>query len=314
MTKDGVSNVAASVRQRLLNIIHETGDDANLVWTRYATERLLYRLSVSEYANDFILKGAMLFMAWTGESYRPTVDMDFLGYCENSSERLAEVFRDVCAVKVAPDGLEFDPNSVKAAPIREEGKYQGQRIKLIAFLSKARIPIQVDVGFGDVITPKARIISYPTILDLPAPRIRTCPRETVVAEKLQAMVVLGIANSRLKDFYDLYVLAREFDFDGAILTRAIQATFRRRNTEIPHETPLALTEEFGRDEAKSVQWKGFVRKSGLEQGVPEFLDVLSHLREFLRPRRKAASRAAPIPKSWSAGGSWMFTKTEKGEI
>ncbi len=313
MIKGEISNIAASVRQRLLNIIRETGDDANLVWTRYTTERLLYRLSVSEYAGDFILKGAMLFMAWTGQSYRPTVDMDFLGYCENSSERLAEIFKSVCGVEVVPDGLEFDPNSVKAAPIREEGKYQGQRIKLMASLSKARIPVQVDVGFGDVITPKARIISYPTLLDLPAPRIRTCPRETVVAEKFQAMVVLGIANSRMKDFYDLYVLAREFDFDGAILTRAIQATFKRRNSKIPHETPLALTEEFGRDKAKSVQWKGYVRKSGLEEGVPELLDVLSHLREFLLPLLNAASGAAPVPKSWSAGGSWMVTKSEVRE-
>jgi predicted nucleotidyltransferase component of viral defense system len=309
MTKDERSNVAASIRQRLLKIIHETGDDANLVWTRYATERLLFRLSVSPHAENFILKGAMLFMAWTGEAHRPTVDMDFLSYGENSSERLAGVFREVCRAEVAVDGLEFDPDTVKAAPIREEGKYQGQRVKLMAFLGKARIPIQVDVGFGDVVTPKPRIIIYPTLLDLPAPRIRTCPRETVVAEKLQAMVVLGIANSRMKDFYDLYVLAENFDFDGAVLTRAIQATFRRRSTEIPHETPFALTEEFGRDAAKSVQWKGFVRKSGLEQGVPEFLDVLSHLREFLLPVLNAASGASPVPKNWSAGGSyWVFAK------
>jgi len=255
----------------------------------------------------------MLFMAWTGESHRPTVDMGFLGHGENTSERLAEVFRNVCSVGVVLDGVEFDPDSVNVAPIREEGKYQGQRIKLTAFLGKARIPIQVDVGFGDVVTPKARTISYPTLLDLPAPRIRTYPRETVVAEKLQAMVVLGIANSRMKDFYDLYVLAREFDFEGAILTRAIQATFRRRKTEIPHDTPLSLTEEFGRDAAKSSQWKGFVRKSGLEQGLPEFLDVLSNLREFLLPVLKSARGAAPLPKSWSAGGSWMVTKSEVRE-
>jgi hypothetical protein len=184
---------------------------------------------------------------------------------------------------------------------------------LTAFLGKARIPIQVDVGFGDVITLKAGIITYPTILDLPAPRIRTCTRETVVAEKLQAMVVLGIANSRMKDFYDLYLLAREFDFDGAILTRAIQATFRRRSTDIAHGTPLALTEEFGRDSAKSAQWKGFVRKSGLEQGVPEFPDGLSHLRKLLLPVLHAASGTAPIPKSWSAGGSWMSTKSKRAE-
>ena len=313
MTEDKVSDVAASVRQRLLKIIRETGEDANLLWTRYTAERLLYRLSVSEYAKDFILKGAMLFMAWTGQSYRPTVDMDFTGRGENSSERLVRVFRNVSAVEVEPDGLEFNANSVKAAPIREAHEYQGQRVTLTAFLGKARIPVQVDVGFGDVVTPKARIISYPTLLDFPAPRIRACPRETVVAEKLQAVVVLGMANSRMKDFYDLYVLGRDFAFDGGILTRAIQATFKRRNTEIPRETPLALTEEFGRDDTKSVQWKAFVRKSGLEQGVPDLLEVLSHLSEFLLPPLQAAAGKARVPKNWCAGGSWLFAKSEIGE-
>lgn len=314
MTEGKVLDVAASVRQRLLKIIRETGEDANQLWTRYAAERLLYRLSVSEYARDFILKGAMLFMAWTGQSYRPTVDMDFIGRGENSSERLVRVFRNVSAVEVEPDGLEFTANSVNAAPIREEQKYQGQRVTLTAFLGKARIPVQVDVGFGDVVTPKAGIISYPTLLDFPAPRIRACPRETVVAEKLQAAVVLGIANSRMKDFYDLYVLARDFSFDGGILTRAIQATFKQRNTEIPRETPLALTEEFGRDDTKSVQWKAFVRKSGLEQGVPDLLDVLSHLSEFLLPPLQAAAGTARVPKNWCAGDSWVFAKSEIGEI
>jgi len=312
MTQDQLSNVAASVRHRLLNMIRETGDDSNLVWTRYAAERFLYRLSVSEYAGDFILKGAMLFMAWTGQSYRPTVDMDLLSYDENSSERLAEVFRAVCGIEVEPDGLVFDPGTVNATPIREEQGYQGQRVTLTAFLGKARIPIQVDVGFGDVVIPKARMISYPTLLDFPAPGIRACPRETVVAEKLQAMVVLGIANSRMKDFYDLYVLARDFAFDGVTLTRAIKATFNRRKTEIPRETPLALTEEFGRDDTKSVQWKAFVRKSGLEQGVPELLDVLSHIRDFLLPPLKAASGQALVPKDWSAGGPWEPATSDSG--
>jgi len=263
MTQDKVSNIAASVRMRLLNIIRETGDDANLVWTRYATERLFYRLSVSEYAGDFILKGAMLFMAWTGQAYRPTVDMDFLSHGVASNERLTGVFRNVCAVEVEPDGLEFDGNSVKASPIREEQEYQGQRVTLTAFLGKARISIRVDVGFGDVVTPKARMLVYPTLLDFPAPRIRAYPRETVVAEKLQAMVVLGIANSRMKDFYDLYVLARDFAFDGATVTRAIKATFKRRKTEIPHATPLSLTEEFGCDGTKSIQGKA----SGVRKGI-----------------------------------------------
>lgn len=304
------SNVEASVRRRLLNIIRETGDDANLVWTRYATERLLYRLSVSKFAGDFVLKGAMLFMAWTGQSYRPTVDMDFLGRGEDSSERLAEVFRNICAVAVEPDGLEYSANSVKAVPIRNEQEYQGQRITMTAFLGKSRIPIQVDVGFGDVITPKARKISYPTLLNFPAPRIRTCPRETMVAEKLQAMVILGIANSRMKDFYDLYVLARDFGFDGTTLAQAIRATFTRRRTGISRETPLALTEEFGRDDVKSVQWKAFVRKSGLDRNVPDLLEVLSLLREFLLPPLKAASGLKHAPLYWSPGGPWMSAKAK----
>jgi predicted nucleotidyltransferase component of viral defense system len=314
MSRGKSSNVAASVRHRLLNIIRETGDDANLVWTRYATERLLYRLSVSEYAEDFILKGAMLFMAWTGQSHRPTVDMDFLSHGVASSERLAGVFRTVCVVEAEPDGLEFDANSVKSAPIREEQEYPGQRVTLTAFLGKARISIQVDVGFGDVVTPRARMISFPTLLDFPAPRIRACPRETVVAEKLQAVIVLGIANSRMKDFYDLYVLARDFAFDGATLTRAIKATFKRRRTEIPHEPPLALTEEFGRDDTKSIQWKAFVRKGGFQRPAPELLDVLLHLREFLFPPLKAASGQAHTPRCWNAGGPWVSVKSETGDL
>jgi hypothetical protein len=233
MTFDQPSNIVASVRQRLLNIIRETGEDPNLVWTRYATERLLYRLSVSEHASQFILKGALLFLVWTGQSYRPTVDVDLLGKGDDSSERLTSLFRDVCNLDVAPDGLVFDAKIVNAAPIREEQEYNGQRIKLTAYLGKARIPMQVDVGFGDVVTPKAKKVAYPTLLDFPAPKITACPRETVIAEKFQAMVMLGIANSRMKDFYDVYVLARDFSFDGAVLRRAVVATFDRRKTGIP---------------------------------------------------------------------------------
>ena len=304
MTKNKPSNVAASVRRRLLNIIRDTGDDPNLVWTRYATERLLYRLSISQYAEDFILKGAALFMVWTGQSYRPTVDMDFLGLGEDSGERIAEVFRNVCGMDVEPDGLVFDTETIAVTPIREEQEYPGQRVTLTAFLGKACIPVQVDVGFGDVVTPKAKKITYPTLLDLPAPRIRACPRETVVAEKFQAMVMLGIANSRMKDFYDLYVLARDFSFEGTILARAIKATFKRRKTDIPIESPLALTDEFGRDEVKSVQWNAFVRKSGLEEDVPQLPELLAYLRDFLLPPMKAASGNGPTPANWPKGGPW----------
>jgi len=304
MTRGKPSNVAASVRQRLLKIIRETGDDSNLVWTRYATERFLYRLSVSEYAGDFILKGAMLFRAWTGQSYRPTVDMDLLGHGEDSSERLARMFQNVCEIDVEPDGLMFDVNTMEVIPIREEQEYKGKRVKLTAFLGKARIPVQVDVGFGDVVTPEARKISCPVLLDYPAPNIRAYPRETVVAEKFQTMVILGIANSRMKDFYDLYVLSREFAFDGDTLARAIKATFKRRKTVIPIKPPQALTDEFGRDEMKSIQWNAFIRKSGLEECIPELLELLSHLRDFLLPPMKAAAGDGSFQLSWARGGLW----------
>ena len=221
------------------------------------------------------------------------------------------MFSDVCNVKVEPDGLEFNSDSVKAAPIREEQEYQGQRVMLTAFLGKARITIQVDVGFGDVVIPKATEIYFPTLLDFPAPHIRACPRETVVAEKLQAMVMLGIANSRMKDFYDLYVLAKDFYFDGPTLTKAIKATFKRRKTEIPSQIPLALTREFGHDNMKCIQWNAFIRKIGLEQGMPELLDVLMYLQEFLLPPMRAASGTASIPKYWNVGGPWIFGETEK---
>jgi len=305
MTKGRPSNVAASVRQRLLNIIRETGDDPNFVWTRYAAERLLYRLSVSEHAGDFILKGAMLFLVWTGQSHRPTVDIDLLGHGEDSGERLVRVFRDVCGLDVEPDGLVFDTEGVAAMPIREQQEYQGRRVMLTAFLGKARIPLQIDVGFGDVVTPRAKTIKYPTLLGFPAPSIRACPRETVVAEKLQAMVMLGMANSRMKDFYDLSVLAQRFTFDGETLVKAMKATFRRRKTEIPPEPPLALTDEFARDAVKSVQWNAFVRKSNLGEVVPELPELISRLRDFLVLPMKAACGLVPMPASWTEGGPWI---------
>lgn len=309
MSKGKKPEHAASVRGRLLNIISETGEDPNLIWSRYATERFLYRLSVSEHANDFILKGALLFMVWTGQPYRPTVDIDLLGHGDSSGERLINIFRSLCTLEVGPDGLEFDPDTVKCEPIREDQEYQGQRLKLSAFLGKARIRIQVDIGFGDVVIPRARKIYYPTLLDFPAPRVRACPPETVVAEKLQAMVMLGIANSRMKDFYDLFVMARDFDFSGPTLTRAIKATFKRRKTEIPAETPLPLTKKFSEHDAKVTQWNAFLRKSGLEHGTPDLSRVLYRLRKFLLPPLRGAAGQGPVPKQWKKGGPWTFPKS-----
>ena len=306
MTREKHANVPASVRQKLLNIIRKTGDDPNLVWSRYATERLLYRLSISEFAGEFVLKGAMLFTVWSGEPHRPTVDLDLLGHGNDSGERIANVFRQICRMDVKDDGLVFDADNIRVSSIREDLEYHGQRVNLVAHLGKARIPIQVDIGFGDVITPKAEDIEYPTLLELPAPRIRAYPRETVVAEKLHAMVVLGIANSRMKDFYDLHMLASRFAFDGAILARAVKATFKRRKTPVPSVMPLALTEEFGHDVAKNVQWNAFIRKGSLKHKALDLMEVVALLREFLFPITKAATDQVAPPKHWDAGGPWVM--------
>jgi hypothetical protein len=251
----------------------------------------------------------MLFMAWMGQPYRPTLGIDLLGNGENSAGRVVKIFRDICRLDVEPDGLMFDPSSVKASPIRQDQEYRGQRVTLIGFLGKARIRVQADIGFGDVVIPRARKIKYPTILDFPGPRIRAYPRETVIAEKLQAMVMLGIANSRMKDFYDLYMLARNFAFDGATLSQAIRATFKRRKTNIPVEIPLSLTEEFDRGGTKSIQWNAFARKNNLKQDLPEFPTVVTQLRSFLLPPLRAASGRSPAPRNWSPEHHWTFRKS-----
>lgn len=203
MTRGQHQNVAASARQRLLNISRQQGEDFQLILIRYAIERLLYRISKSKYFDQLILKGAMLFQIWSKQSHRPTRDIDFLGCGEHSESRYRRMFEDICMTEVDEDGLKFDMRSIQVSTMKENEKYQGIRITFNAHLGSARIPIQVDIGFGDVITPHPVDIEYPTILEFRAPRLKSYPRETVVAEKFQAMVALGIANSRMKDFFDI---------------------------------------------------------------------------------------------------------------
>jgi len=313
MSQGKKPNTGHSVYQRLLNYAKEHREDFSLLLFRYGVERLLYRLSKSPHVDEFILKGASLFLVWTGQNYRVTKDADLLCSGPADVEHITSVFRELCQVVTDDvDGIVFTADTVRAVPIREEQEYGGIRVTLLGMLHGARIPLQIDIGFGDAITPAPEKVIFPTLLNAPAPELLAYPRYTMVAEKLEAIVRLGIANSRMKDFYDLYVLARDFAFDGATLTAAIKATFKRRKTEIPHETPLALTEEFGRDDLKSVQWKAFVRKAGLQKDVPELQKVLLDLRKFLLLPLKAASEQDQIPKSWSAGGSWVHAESEIG--
>jgi Nucleotidyl transferase AbiEii toxin, Type IV TA system len=260
VSKDRPRNMAASVRARLADLARKEHEDFQLVLTRYAIERLLYRLTRTEYATEFVLKGAMLFRLWADQPHRPTRDLDLLGRGDPSVDRLAAVFRAVCGATVEDDGLLFDPAAVTAGKIKEDQEYEGVRVECVVRLGQARIDLQVDVGFGDAITPGPVTVQYPALLDLPAPELAAYPRETVVAEKFQAMVMLGIANSRMKDFFDLWVLARSFAFAGPTLADAIRATFVRRKTPVPAAPPLALTAEFGTDRGKVTQWAAFLKK------------------------------------------------------
>jgi predicted nucleotidyltransferase component of viral defense system len=304
VSKEHPGNVTASIRRRLYDLSRKRGEDFQLILTWYAAERLLYRMSRSKHAREFILKGAMLLNIWMDRSHRPTRDLDFAGQGDSSPERLITVFHEICQVEVKPDGLQFDPASIQVTEIREIQEYQGQRIKLIANLGKARISVQVDIGFGDAVMPEAGQITYPTLLDLPAPIILAYPVETVVAEKLQAMVALGMLNSRLKDFYDLRMISRQFRFEGPKLAEAIRGTFDRRRTEIPKSIPRALSAEFAMDIEKGIQWKAFLKRSGLEKIRVELPQIIDELRVFLIAPLNAAARGIDFNFYWIKGGPW----------
>ncbi|HJU14855.1 MAG TPA: nucleotidyl transferase AbiEii/AbiGii toxin family protein [Stellaceae bacterium] len=248
-------------------------------------ERLLYRLSLSPHADDFVLKGAMLLMAWLPHTGRGTRDLDLLGFGKAGEQRLLGAFREVLAI-AANDGVAFDLAALRIDPIRAEQEYGGVRLRTTATVSGARIAVVVDIGFGDSTAPGIETIEYPVLLDLPAPKLRTYARETVVAEKFQAMIVLGRANSRMKDFYDIWILSRTFPFARDRLARAIAATFARRRTEIPISVPDALTPEFGGDPGKQRQWAAFV--ADLEGAPKELQTIIADLTAFLMPATAAA--------------------------
>lgn len=308
MKGNAPKNIAASIRDRLYNLAQREKRDFTLILTAFATERLLYRLCRSEYADRFVLKGARLFALWSHKPHRPTRDLDLLGFGDPSPSALRQAFQAVCRTEVEPDGLNFDEETMTIEEIRREQEYDGQRIKLSAHLAQARIPLQIDVGFGDVITPKVQVLDYTPLLDmLPAPHIRAYTRETVIAEKLHAMVSLGTLNSRMKDFYDICALANEFDCDGQMLCRAIQATFKQRKTPVPSELPLCLLPSFAEDEDRQRLWRGFLtRSASQDRSADDFVTVLEKMRDFLGPPLLAASHdKAVFPSSWRVGKGWQ---------
>ena len=253
---DKPANLAASVKQRLLNIARAQGQVFDVVLVRFALERLLYRLSISEYRDRFILKGGMLVTLWVEDDNRVTRDCDFLGHGDSSEEGLKKTFAEIMALD-GEHGLVFDRDRLSVTAIREDMEYGGTRLKTIAYLERTRIPVTLDIAFGDALAETPRELSYPTLLDMEAPTIRTYPPATVIAEKFQAMVALGVANGRMKDYYDLWALPRTLDIGNDELDAAIDATFTRRETQVPIQRPPGLSAEFTGDATKQRQWRAY---------------------------------------------------------
>ena len=286
MAREPLKNVGASVRARLLQRSRDERTDFQILLTRYALERLLYRLSRSEHRNRFVLKGAMLFVTWVHAPFRPTRDLDLLGYGENSPEAIHDAFRDICTQPVDEDGVVFSVDALEAEPIREDVEYGGVRICTQAMIAGARIPIQVDVGFGDAITPGPIEIDYPTLLDAPAPRLRAYPIATVVAEKFHAVATRGISNSRLKDYYDLWLISQTFELERAPLALAVRQTFARRETDLPQEKPTGLGEAY--IETWGGQWRAFLARERMAAAPEQLATVVAGLEQFLLPLIKEA--------------------------
>jgi len=279
---DRPRNIGASVRQRLLNLAHARGQPMELLLTRYALERLLHRLSLSPHRERFVLKGAMLLTTWFDEPHRTTRDVDLLGFGDPAHEALLGTFREVMAIET-DDGVVFDLEALAIEAIREEVEYGGSRLRTTAALAGARIPITVDIGFGDAVEPDVEDIDLPVLLDMPAPHLRAYPPETVIAEKFHAMVILGRANSRMKDFYDVWMLTSTVELEPERLRRAIAATFERRNTAVPLAVPDGLSDAFAEDPSKLRQWEAFARN--LSGPAPDFRAMVAQLRQRLAPLR-----------------------------
>ncbi|MBI1290086.1 nucleotidyl transferase AbiEii/AbiGii toxin family protein [bacterium] len=293
-----------SIQARLLNHSREHQVNHNHTLARYGIERLLYRLSQSRYADRFVLKGAMLFVLWLEDSYRPTQDLDLLGFGDLSSDNLASIFGDICELSVEDDGIEFDGDGIQIEEIREAEIYQGLRLRIPGRLGNIRLNVSVDVGFGDAIVPDPEESDYPVLLKLPRPKVMTYPKETVVAEKADAVILLGLRNSRMKDYYDLWTLAQQFTFDGALLAKALRATLMRRGREIPSQLPPGLQDAFSLNPAKQAQWRAFLSRTVPEKPDLALSEVVPVIREFLLPIVESVALGKSPRIRWTPGRGW----------
>ncbi|VGO16448.1 hypothetical protein PDESU_05039 [Pontiella desulfatans] len=306
MSNPTPSNLAHSVFQRLRNYAKEHGENFNRLLSRYAMERFLYRLSKSEHSENFVLKGALLFMVWEPDyGRRSTKDIDLLGFTENSLDNLTAIVQEICKTHVEGDGIEFDSDNIRAERIKEDADYEGVRIRGFAFIGQSRIPIQIDIGFGDALVPGAIEATVPTLLDFPAPELRCYHQLTVIAEKFEAMIKLGELNSRMKDFYDVWNIIQHEEIAGEELQKACVATFEQRETPLDLN-PRFFLEEFPESFGKEEQWAAFVRKQELEDIAPaSFREVIRILHGFFRPMVEAQLSGEPFSSTWASSGQWQ---------
>jgi hypothetical protein len=304
VTERHIKDLAASIRQRLQNNAEATGRPFQEVLQYFAMERFLYRLAQSVHSDKFVLKGALMFTAWHAPFSRPTKDIDLLARMSNRVDGILDAIRDICTQPVEPDGLVFDAKSIKGVVIKEDADYEGVRVTFLAHLQNAKISMQIDMGFGDVLTPAATLTQYPTILDLTPPQLWGYSRETVVAEKFEAMVKLGQLNTRMKDFFDIWFLSRQFSFDGAVLADAVTKTFSCRRTAIV-ANPFALTEAFATDTTKASQWRGFLRKSRITSISDDLRQVVDALAAFLLPMTRTILDGKNFSARWNPPGPWQ---------
>ena len=298
-----VKNIAASVHRRLLNKAKESSRPFNELLQYFAIERFIYRLSKSPHADKFILKGALMFSAWCGPASRPTMDIDLLGKIDNRLEVISAAIKDACLMAVEADGISFNAETVEAVRITEDAEYEGVRIRVHGRLGNARVSVQIDIGFGDVIVPNPSTVSYPAILDFPAPELKGYTMESTIAGKFQAMVKLGVLNSRMKDFYDIWVLSRTFDFQGKILAEAVEKTFEKRNTPVNMNTAI-FDPSFGKDGNKNVQWQSFISKTKLTNAPESFEEAIAVVKLFLEPLAASIVERRTFNSIWTAPGPW----------
>jgi len=302
--KKDIKNLQASIRARLQNKAKETNRSFSEILQYYGMERFLYRFSRSKYADKFILKGALMFTVWQIPERRTTLDIDFLAYYDNQIASIEKVVKDVCEITEEPDGLIFDSETVKGQTIKEDADCEGVRVKFIGFLERSRIPMQIDVGFGDVIYPKPNVIDYPVILDFPKPHLKGYPAESIVSEKFESMVKLALLNSRMKDFYDIWLMMRKVNFNGAQLAEALRKTFEHRKTSFPQDRPLFAEEIYDEKSDRQTLWKAFLKKGDIKHTPEKLSAIAREIEEFLIRPLDAIKKDRKFNKIWKASGPW----------